>query len=175
MQRGRVPFRVLGQRLSDIRKSLQETVTEVSGAIELENEELLRFERGEARPSEDILALLINHFDIADDEADELWDLAGYNSKEDMHQIPSLMVVPVDNRIIYTDTANISINNFGVVMNFMQNGPGNQPNSVARVGMSLEHAKSILEVLTKTIKQAESAKIPKSLPAPKANSKKTSK
>ena len=172
MHRGSVPFARLGQRLSQIRKSLQETVTEVSGAVELDNEELLRFERGETRPSEDVLALLINHFDIRDDEADELWDLAGYNAKEDSAQIPSLVVVPVDNRIIYTDTAHVSINNFGVVMNFMQNNPNNQPVSVSRIGMSMEHAKSILKVLNETIRQAEAAKTPKSLPNPRQRTNK---
>lgn len=168
MQRGNgTPYQQLGMRLSAIRHKYQETIHEVSGAVELESDILACFERGEDRPSEDVLDMLISHFNIKDDEADELWDLAGYNSKqtyEEPPMIPNLMVVPTDNRVIYSDTANITINNFGVVMNFMQNGLQNQPVAIARVGMSLEHAKSVLEVLSSTIAKAEEAKTPKQLP-----------
>ncbi|MDQ3123415.1 MAG: helix-turn-helix domain-containing protein [bacterium] len=169
MQKGRTPFSQFGNRLKELRLKTKESVLEVSGAVELDSEIVLRFEQGIDRPSEDILLLLINHFGIQDEEADELWDLAGYNQPHaqnvpDMTQLPTLVVVPNDSRIIYTDTANVTINNFGVVMNFMQNGINNQATSVARVGMSIEHAKSVLEVLGKTIKQAEAAKIPKQIP-----------
>lgn len=178
MQRGKFPYRSLGVRLSEIRKQSLETIHEVSGAVELESEAIARFEKGEERPSEDVLMLLISHFDIQDDEADELWELAGYNPQQstpaDQANIPTLVVVPHDSRIIYTDTANVSINNFGVVMNFMQNGLSGQQLSVARVGMSLEHARSVLEVLGKTIAQAEAAQVPKQLPSSAKTPKKRS-
>lgn len=171
MQRGKTPYSRLGQRLSEIRKSLRESIHEVSGAVELDTEAITAYERGEARPSEDVLDLLIRHFDVQDDEADELWELAGYTGAHthDASPMPQMIVIPVDNRIVYTDTANITVNNYGVVMNFMQNGAGGQPAAVARVGMSLEHAKSVLEVLSKTIKQAESTASPKLLPKPTNN------
>ena len=179
MQRGSgTPYQGLGKRLSAIRHSLQETIHEVSGAVELDSDVLIRFESGEERPTEEILTMLISHFDIKDDEADELWDLAGYSTKpglDELPVIPNLMVVPTDNRVIYSDAANITINNFGVVMNFMQNGPQNQPMAIARVGMSLEHAKSVLEVLSATIKQAEIAKVPKQLPSKAPESTKKNK
>jgi hypothetical protein len=48
------------------------------------------------------------------------------------------------------------VNNYGVVMNFMQGGgPNMQPLAVARVGMSKEHAKSVLDVLKQTLSQSE--------------------
>lgn len=174
MQKRQFPYRRLGERLHSLRKESQETLPEVSGAVELETDIIASYERGETRPSEDVLDLLIRHFDINDDEADELWDLAGYgetSSSDDNALTPNVMIIPVDNRVIYTDTANITVNNYGVVMNFMQNGNAGRPLAVARVGMSLEHAKSVLEVLNNTIKQAESAKNSKRLPgqADKAN------
>lgn len=172
MQRGKTPYRRLGERLTEIRKSLQESVVEVSGAVELEADIIARYEKGETRPSEDVLDLLIRHFDLEGEEADELWKLAGYGPDEpdsvdvSAMQTHMMMVIPVDNRVVYTDTANVTVNNFGVVMNFMQNGPNGQPAAVARVGMSLEHAKSVLEVLQTTIRQAEASKDqkPKLLP-----------
>jgi hypothetical protein len=47
----------------------------------------------------------------------------------------------------------VTVNNFGVVLSFMQNiGPHNQPIVVSRLGMSKEHAKSVVDVLSRTLK-----------------------
>lgn len=180
MQRGKYPYSRLGQRLQSFRKQSNESLPEVSGAVELETDIIESYERGETRPSEDVLDLLINHFDIHDEEADELWELAGYGSSsnsvstDDIAMSPTVVMIPMDNRIVYTDTANVTVNNFGVVMSFLQNGPNGQPASVARVGMSLDHAKSVLEVLQKTIQQAEAEKSQKLLPDSKSDKKKHS-
>lgn len=172
MQRGKKPFEELGARLKSLRRSVQESLPEVSGAIELESDIVASYESGETRPSEDVLSLLLTHFAVNDEEADEIWEIAGYTKSEpagdDMHtHVQNLVVIPMDTRIVYTDTAHVSANNYGVVMNFMQSGPANQQVPVARVGMSLDHAKSVLEVLGRTIQQAEASARPKQLPAPK--------
>lgn len=174
MQRGKKPFEALGARLRLMRNSQHESLAEVSGAVELDADIIASYERGETRPSEDVLSLLVTHFDMDDDEADEVWELAGYAKSDsqasDMgQQIPHLVVVPMDTRIVYTDAANVSINNHGVVVNFLQNGTGGTPLPVARVGMSLAHAKSVLAVLQKTIEQAETSAHPKRLSAPESN------
>lgn len=178
MQRGDKPYRLLGEELARIRRRGHETASEVSGAVEIDDERLNQFELGEMRPSEDILLLLISHFDIKDDEAARLWELAGYDgnkqsqnpSREDLSNPPqTLMVMPFDARVVYTDRVHVMINNYGVVMNFMQNSGNTQPLPVARVGMSLEHAKSVLEVLEKTIAQASQTTPKKFLPLPKSS------
>ncbi len=165
MKRGNNPYKKLGERLYEIRKGLKESLVEVSGAVELESDIIERYERGETRPSEDVLELLIRHFDVREDEAEELWELAGYVEQSDnsnssdmpqLMQMPTIVVMPTDNRIVYVDSANVSVNKFGVVINFQQSGPNGQQTAVSRVGMSIEHAKSVLEVLSKTIEQAES-------------------
>ncbi|MCX6729702.1 MAG: hypothetical protein NTV95_03595 [Candidatus Saccharibacteria bacterium] len=70
--------------------------------------------------------------------------------------------MPVDLRIVYTDTAHVMVNNFGVVMNFMQtNGNGGQPLAVSRIGMSKEHAQSLIKMLQQSLKQAENQEAPK--------------
>ena len=43
-------------------------------------------------------------------------------------------------------------------------GPNNQPLAVSRIGMSKEHAKSVLELLQQTLNQQNQS--PKALPAP---------
>jgi transcriptional regulator with XRE-family HTH domain len=169
MQRGKKPYSKLGKRLLSIRKSLSETLHEVSGAVELDTDIIDSYEKGETRPSEDVLGMLISHFEIKGDEADELWELAGYTESSDttntvdaqyeMPPMPTVVVVPMDNKTIYTDKVNVSVNSQGVVMSFMQESIMNgQSVPVSRVGMSIEHAKKVAEVLNKTIQKYEENK-----------------
>jgi transcriptional regulator with XRE-family HTH domain len=175
----RKPFRALGGRIKRNREQRHESVVEVSGAVEIEADVLERIEYGTERPSEEILLLLISHFEIEEDEAADLWELAGYNS-EDMDVVggsvyesgiaptQTAFVLPMDIRVVYTDMVNVIVNNYGVVMNFIQNsGPNNQPLAVARVGMSREHAESVIQILQQTLAQADQVQTPKSLAAPK--------
>lgn len=153
---------MLGVRLKGLREKLRESMAEVSGAVEIEIDMLTDIELGKNRPSEDILLLMISHFAIKDDEATKLWELAGYEqadtgasnmSTDEFGTIKNaVMVMPVDVRIAYTDMAHVMVNEHGVVMNFMQtNGLNNQPMVISRLGMSREHAKSVLELLQKTL------------------------
>lgn len=176
------PFRPLGLRLKQIREKLQESVAEVSGAVEIDPDTLAAIEQGKQRPSEDILLLLISHFGTKEDEATKLWEMAGYDQNavpmthmandDSGNTAQTVVVMPMDMRISYTDQVHVMVNNYGVVMNFMQtSGPNNQPLAVARLGMSREHAKSVLEVLQKTLSQSEQ----KALPAPEASKSQTKK
>lgn len=174
MSRGKNLFKSLGDELARIRTRRQETLTEVSGAVEVSDERLTSYEKGEIRPSEDILQLLITHFSLGDEESDRLWELAGYDDKQSVssddnfnHQ-PAVMLLPLDARIVYSDAYQVMINQYGVVMNFMQNaGQNGQSLAVARVGMSIEHAKRVVATLQETINTAEKFPKLKNLPAPK--------
>lgn len=167
------PYKQLGGKLKSVRESRKESLAEVSGAVEIDTEALEQIEAGIDRPSQDILLLLLSHFDILDDEATKFMDMAGYSVELDgdgtqsttvEFNQPVAMVTPMDLRVVYTDMVHVMINNYGVVMNFMQGaGPNNQPLAVARVGMSREHAQSVLDVLQKTLAQANQP--PKALPA----------
>lgn len=176
-------YRPLGRQLKALRDRARETLAEASGAVEIDIKQLASYELGYSRPSEDVLLLLISHFGAKDDEAVRLWELAGYN----MGKIPvsrmtsdevQILSAPmqVDSRILFTDVVDIMVNNYGVVMNFMQSGgPGSDPVAVSRVGMSREHAKSVLEILQMTLAQTELPKntLPKSVKKPKAESDET--
>src|SRR6185369_17990187 len=78
-----LPFNTLGDKLKTIRQKLHESVAEVSGAVEIDEQSLQRIEQGTERPTEDILMLLINHFGMQDDDAASLWQLAGYDQPHD--------------------------------------------------------------------------------------------
>lgn len=169
-------YKSLGIHLKHLRQKRQESLAEVSGAVEIDIDMLSKIEQGKALPSEDILLLLISHFGAKEDEATKLWEQAGYEQEkvpatnminDDSGQAkPMVMVMPTDARIVYTDMVHVMVNNYGVVMNFMQGaGPNNQPLAVARIGMSREHAESVLSVLQQTLAQSSENAEPKSLPA----------
>lgn len=171
------PYKLLGEKLRSLRAKNSESLLEVSGAVEIEPETLDKIEQGTERPSEDILLLLISHFSSKDSEADHLWQLAGY-ARPDQNDLPpvsdqfsaqpAMMVLPMDARIVYTDTVHVIANNHGVVMNFLQNaGPNNQTIAVARVGMSREHAQNVVELLQRTLAQSEQKTLPVKNAAPK--------
>ncbi|MGH7156831.1 MAG: helix-turn-helix domain-containing protein [Candidatus Saccharimonadales bacterium] len=154
------PYKPLGKYLKDLRTKANESLAEASGAVEIDVRELAGYELGKKRPSEDVLLLLISHFGAKDEEAVKLWEMAGYG----MEKIPasrmasseSALAQPASaNQILFTDIVDIMVNNYGVVMNFMQGGAGSNTNSVAKVGMSREHAKSVLKILEHTLSQTE--------------------
>lgn len=156
------PFQTLGTRLKLIRENRRESLAEVSGAVEIDTELLERIERGEERPSEDILMLLISHFDIQDTEAVQLWESAGYSQPiggdergrlPADHAIskPTMVLLAIDARVLYSDSVSISGNNQGLVMHFAQAAGQQRPMPVARVGMSYEQANEVLRVLQRVL------------------------
>lgn len=168
------PYKPLGKKLKGLRILANESLGEASGAVEIDVRQLASFELGQARPTEDVLLLLLSHFGVKDDEALTLWEIAGYS----MAKIPAvhMMSDPVDSHsastdshVLFTDIVDVIVNNYGVVMNFMQNaGPASQPSTVAKVGMSREHAKSVLQILQTTLAQTE--RNPKTINAPGSSS-----
>ena len=175
------PYKMLGARLKTLRQSVYESLAEVSGALEIEATTLAKIEQGNLHPSEETLLLLMTHFAVKDDEATKIWQLAGYS--EDKMPVssatneiqadtkPQVLIAANDARTVYTDQVHVMVNNYGVVMNFMQNGGSNQPNAVARVGMSRQHAESVLKVLQQTLEQSKVSQTPKILPAPENQDK----
>ncbi len=155
------PYQTLGTQLRSLRERSQESVAEVSGAVEIDEKDLNRIESGTERPTEDILMLLINHFSVGDDKAAELWELAGYehatnDDPEQEHEHASesgtpnrqTLMIMIDPRVMYSDSVEIVADSRGVVMNFSQHaGQREQPLTVARIGMSREQAKMVMGIL----------------------------
>lgn len=178
MEKQDKPYISLGKELARIRARMQESLAEVSGAVEIDSDTLVNYESGLYRPSEDILDLLISHFSIKETEASKLWKLAGYDENKlgEQDDLPiiqqPIMLLPFDARIIYTDTMNVVIDKHGVVINFLQSaGSLGQQIPAARVGMSIEYAKKVADTLQKTIKKATEQQKQKNLPAPKSDKK----
>lgn len=159
-----LPFKSLGDRLKTIRQKLQESVAEVSGAVEIDEITLQRIEKGQERPSEDILMLLISHFGMQDDEAAGLWQLAGYdhshsiNEDEDAPNNRSggaILVMAVDPRVMYSDGVTVSANKHGVILNFSQATGTPHALTTAKIGMSREQARSVLHTIQQALEKSE--------------------
>ena len=161
------PYKTIGWHLKFAREQRKESLAEVSGAVEIDERTLVRIENGMQRPSEDVLLLLISHLNLEDAEATSLWELAGYED-EDEPQQQAVTSFHSDMRVIYTDMVHVMVNDYGVVLNFMQgNGASSQLNGVARVGMSKDHARRVLEMLQAALNQPKPKAKAKYLPAPK--------
>src|SRR5690606_5047526 len=126
---------------------------------------------------EDILHVLLHHFDANEEQADELWSLAGYRTfdankaqTEDspFQPTPAMFVLPIDGRILYSDSVHVAVNKQGVVLNFMQNvGPDGKILPVSRIGMSKDHARAMMQLLNDCLNHSE----PKQLPHKKDSDK----
>lgn len=171
------PFKTLGSHLKYLREQLNESVAEVSGAVEIDSSVLERIERGDERPSEDILMLLINHFGMQDNEAVRLWELAGYTGDErfrlseaaddlSAHGKQIIMLFAMDMRTQYTDGVQVNANPAGVTLHFTQATGQPQPLPVARVGMSLEQAEKVKNLLEQALLHVKYSR-PKGLPPSK--------
>lgn len=169
-----LPFKNLGQRLKGIRQKLHESMSDVSGAVEIDEAVLERFEKGSERPSEDILHLLISHFGVQDDDANKLWHLAGYepphahnHSHDDDDDFSGnragVLVMAIDPRIIYSDTMHVNAGPNGVVLSFAQNAGSGQPLTTARVGMSREQARSVIRTLQAALDKSEQRQLPQNI------------
>lgn len=171
------PFKTLGTHLRYLREQSEETTAEVSGAVEIDEQQLLQIESGFERPSEDILLLLISHFDLQEQTAVQLWQLAGYDGSpetvrlsqdpetQQLGQAKAVVMLALDARIIYSDSFDVACNTAGVTLNFsQQSGLDDQKNVVSRLGMSYEQAEQVVRDLQRALLNAEYSKGPKTLP-----------
>ncbi len=162
-----IPYKQLGGMLRRLREQHLESTAEVSGAVEIEENDLSHIESGKVRPSQDILLLLISHFGIEEDRAAELWHLAGYENRleedsdptrgeADFKQRPQQMMVMIDPRIMYSDSVEVTANQQGVVMSFSQiAGQETGPLTISRIGMSHDQAKAVMGVLHQVLYNRE--------------------
>lgn len=170
----KLPYISLGNHLKYLREQSHQTLSEVSGAVEIDEQLLINIESGMNRPDEEILLLLINHFNIKDREAVQLWELANYDSdipdqikldNEINGQKPVVMLLAPDGRTIYSDGVEVMTNNAGVTINFTQMQNMHQASSVAKIGMSYNQAQEVLKTLEQALIKANFSPKFKILPA----------
>lgn len=160
------PYSNLGNHLKYVREQSRQSVLEVSGAVEIDEQRLERIEAGIERPAEDILLLLISYFGVADREAVQLWELADYDSDMPEQIKPEaidaqlaskniVMLVGFDTRTIYSDGLDVIWNNSGMTLNFTQSTGTSQNLPVAKLGMSHEQAEKVIDTLQRAVLHAK--------------------
>lgn len=173
------PYSTLGKHLRYLREQQLESLAEVSGAVEIDERALARIEDGHERPAEDILLLLISHFDMQDQEAVQLWELAGYDGNssnqsksEDIlqdvlgGQKSVVVIMGMDSRTMYTDSVQVISNDSGITMNFGHLNSKKQAQPLAKLGMSYEQAEVVLQTLQQALLRGKYVRGPKLLPPP---------
>lgn len=176
------PYAALGAKIKHFREQWHQSLHEVSGTLEIDEKVLREIESGKALPPEDLLNLLINHFLLTEEQAEELRQLAMMQREEtteallggleDMIMKQIVMYLPIDSKIVYTDSMNATVNKHGVTLQFFQSaGPNKQPVSVSQVGMSRDHAERVIEVLTKTLRDYDRNQSQKLLPEKSSDDK----
>lgn len=174
MSEQNAPYMTLGKHLKYVREQAQATLAEVSGAVEIDEAMLERIEAGQERPAEDILLLLISYFNIQDQEAVQLWELAGYDgdmpdkmrATDDAVQLGNkaiVMLMGMDSRTLYTDGLDIICNPAGITLQFTQ-GAANGPQTIAKLGMSYDQADLVLKNLQDALLKASFLRQHKQLP-----------
>jgi transcriptional regulator with XRE-family HTH domain len=175
MNEQHTPFTTLGKHLKYVREQLNRTIAEVSGAVEIDDKTLERIESGAERPPEDILMLLISHLEVQDQEAVQLWELAGYDGEVPDQFRPNLdiqpggkatvMLLALDMRTMYSDGFEVATTPAGLTLNFTQAAADNATTPVAKVGMSFDQAERVLKDLENALLRAKYQRGPKGLSA----------
>ncbi len=163
-QSGSQPYKALGSKLKHLREQWHQTTGDVSGTLEIDESALRSIEDGKTMPPVEVLEMLISHFLLTDEQAEELRGLAHQVGEHGIENFPGgmedllmkqvVMYLPIDSKVIYTDSMNATVNNHGVVLQFMQaTTPDGQQLPVSKVGMSRKHAERMIEVLRATLDQ----------------------
>jgi len=176
------PYKILGQKIKSLRKSFNETIKDVSSAVEINPSELQKIESGIVRPSEEILMQLISHFNLSDNEALSFWQLANYDNQSIIlnnftnnlfsklisdNQVNNLvMLLPLEQKPLYSDHLEIVLGDSGLVINFNQK-VNNQIIPISKIGMSLEQANLLYKTLESALLQSKYNSGPKKLNSPK--------
>lgn len=168
----RAPFITLGRHLKYVREQLHQSLAEVSGAVEIDEQELEKIEAGQERPAEDILLLLISHYGVEEHQAVRLWELAEYDDAApdnirhdaDVQGNKVVMLLALDTRTMYSDGIEVEVDKAGVTLTFTQASGKSQKSPVGRIGMSANQAEEVINAMQQALIKAKYNDHPKLLP-----------
>jgi transcriptional regulator with XRE-family HTH domain len=161
------PYFKLGDKLKQFRERSKLSLSEVSDALEIDEKRLQKIEAGAVRPDEDLMLLMINYFNMLDQEALKVWQLADYDTELGDHLMfeenvidntsqakPVIVLIANEPKTMYTDGVSVGWNKAGLTMEFTQATPKGQI-SIAKLGMSYEQSVEVLKCLESAILKAK--------------------
>lgn len=169
----------LGKQIRNLRKKTKKSLKDLASLSGVHPTYLSKIENGQKRPSQKLLLKLLDLYKVSPSEFLAIQLLAGYGKtyygelkeQKEVNYMTSKqeekpegqiqnnqMQIQVPNNlpVLYTDSAFVTASAFGLVLDFAQTlGPTNNQNVVARIGMSSDHAKALLKVLSQKLTEVE--------------------
>lgn len=168
----------VGTVIRQYRKAHGESIVDLAQAIGVERAYLNKIELGSIKPSLKLLDKIFEHFSIEGKEALGVYQMAGYKHtpivlvegekegkevKMSQPQTPlvappqpqQIAVDPLKTPVLYTDSVFVNSSDFGLVLDVAQSIGGQQQTVVARIGMSFDHAKRLVEVIKDHLQKYE--------------------
>lgn len=168
---------MIGKEIRTIRKAANESLAETAEALGIDRSHLNKIELGAYKPSLQLLNTILAHFSVEGIKANQLRDLLargpvehvvvgspGERSTDMAQQAPvqqqpvgQVSLDPAKNPVVYTDSTFVSSTDYGLVLDVAQTVGGNPQQNfvVARVGMSFDHAKKLIEVMNDHLQKHE--------------------
>lgn len=177
-----IKYKDVGEKIRLLRLTHNKNLADISEAIKVDKSYLSKIENGLIRPSDKLIFKLEKYFSLSPMETNNLLQLAGFNNtaknvtsakstlgnneKEDIafkdtnkqmqDKINITVKIPDNLPILYSDSIFVTGSPYGIVLDIAQRlGSTGNHNIVARVGISLNHCKSLLKVLSKKIIDTE--------------------
>lgn len=164
----------IGMSLRKLRKQRKESLEQTAKAVGVERSYLNKVELDKIHPSVKLLDKLIGHFSVEGNNATDLRQRAGHipfpiisgqSGKEGNYMADQSIVAPsasaqvnvnpLATPVLFTDSTFVSSSNYGLVLDIAQTVGGQQHNVVARVGMSFDHAKKLIEIIQDHLEKNE--------------------
>jgi transcriptional regulator with XRE-family HTH domain len=168
-----------GKIIKYYRNKNKHTSKHLAARLGITRSYLSRIENGYDKPTKQFVRDIIDIYSLNKKVAIKMWCLAGYefdssggliiteknrkgvvkmqNGKSETgKEMKEIKVALPNTPVLYSDSAFITENQFGIVFDFAQSvASTNKQNVVARIGMSKEHAKALLKILEKKLEKVE--------------------
>ncbi|CAN5422560.1 hypothetical protein BH09PAT4_BH09PAT4_02810 [soil metagenome] len=168
----------IGKELRAIRKMSGESIEVAAKQLSIDRTHLNKIELGFYPPSEELLNKILAHFSVEGIKANQLRSILrrgevehvvveGVKRKEglmeqkiqanDPSQSVQVSFDPNKIQVLYSDSIMVGSTDYGLTMDIAQTAPGNpqQQFIVARIGMSFDHAKKLLEAINDHLQKNE--------------------
>lgn len=173
----------MGDKIRQARQTRGLSLADLGAQVGVDRTLISKIENGHYQPTEAMLQKIIDTFcddkQLGAEWAAELWALSGrpsgpviaqYNQYKEIFMNDqannsananqaggqSVQIDPLRTPILYSDAVGVTSSEFGMVFDFGQRvGPTNNANIVARIGVSYEHARKLLEVINDELAKNE--------------------
>jgi transcriptional regulator with XRE-family HTH domain len=168
---------MLGKELRTIRKAANESLAQTAKALGIDRSHLNKIELGAYKPSLQLLNDILAHFSVEGIKANQLRDLLTRGPVEHVvvggseerntamaqetpvqqQPVGQVSLDPSKNPVVYTDSTFVSSTDYGLVLDVAQTVGGNPQQNfvVARIGMSFDHDKKLIEVMNDHLQKHE--------------------